>query len=199
MTKKTVKNSRESWASFFCDYFPLVVFFIFYKFSAGSNQLITATIALMIATLIALVISYILTKKIAKMALFSGLILGIFGTATIILRDEIFIKMKPTVINLLFAAILFYCYFAKKLWLSNLLGSKVQISNKAWLTLSWRWGCFFVLLACVNEVIWRNFSTDFWVQFKVFGMMPISLIFTISQIPFMINEIKKFEIASAKK
>ncbi len=193
MTKKSSKNHRESWANFLCDYVPLAVFFIFYKLVPSSNPLITATIALMITTLIALVVSYILTKKIAKVALFSGLVLAVFGAATIILQNDVFIKMKPTVINLLFAAILFYCYFAKKLWLANLLGAKVQMAKQAWLSLSLRWGGFFVFLACVNEVIWRNFSTDFWVQFKVFGMMPISLIFTISQVPFMMREMKKFE------
>lgn len=193
MTKKSSKNHRESWANFLCDYVPLAVFFIFYKLVPSSNPLITATIALMITTLIALVASYILTKKIAKVALFSGLVLAVFGAATIILQNDVFIKMKPTVINLLFAAILFYCYFAKKLWLANLLGAKVQMAKQAWLSLSLRWGGFFVFLACVNEVIWRNFSTDFWVQFKVFGMMPISLIFTISQVPFMMREMKKFE------
>ena len=193
MTKKSSKNHRESWANFLCDYVPLAVFFIFYKLVPSSNPLITATIALMITTLIALVVSYILTKKIAKVALFSGLVLAVFGAATIILQNDVFIKMKPTVINLLFAAILFYCYFAKKLWLANLLGAKVQMAKQAWLSLSLRWGGFFVFLACVNEVIWRNFPTVFWVQFKVFGMMPISLIFTFSQVPFMMREMKKFE------
>jgi intracellular septation protein len=190
MKEKSPKNNHESLANFLCDYFPLAVFFIVYKFVKSPNPLITATISLMVATMIALIISYILTKKISKMALFSGAILGAFGMATIILKDETFIKIKPTIINLLFASTLFYCYFAKKLWLKNLLGSQVQISNQAWLILSLRWACFFVLLALVNEVIWRNFSTDFWVQFKVFGMMPISLIFTISQLPFMAREIK---------
>ncbi len=193
MTKKSSKNHRESWANFLCDYVPLAVFFIFYKLVPSANPLIAATIALMIATIIALVVAYILTKKIAKVALFSGLVLAVFGAATIILQNDIFIKMKPTVINLIFAAILFYCYFTKKLWLANLIGAKVQMAKQAWLSLSLRWGGFFVFLACLNEVIWRNFSTDFWVQFKVFGMMPISLIFTISQVPFMMKEMKKFE------
>ncbi len=192
MKKNSSKSPRESWANFLCDYCPLAVFFIAYKFVESPNPLITATISLMVATVIALLIAYILTKKIAKMALFSGVILGLFGTATIVLQDEIFIKMKPTVINLLFAAILFYCYFSKKLWLQKLLGSQVQMSDQAWMILSLRWACFFVFLAGVNEVIWRNFPTDFWVQFKVFGMMPLSLIFTISQLPFMMREINAF-------
>ncbi len=187
------KTPRQSWLDFVCDYLPLVIFFIFYKFVPGENPLITATIALMIATVIALLISYVVTRKIAKVALFSGVILGLFGTATIVLQNEIFIKIKPTVINLLFAVILLYCYFSKKLWMRNLLGSKIKISDGAWLILSVRWGCFFAFLAGLNEIIWRNYSTDFWVQFKVFGMMPIALLFTISQVPFITREIAKEE------
>ncbi len=198
MTKNSAKNSHESLANLFCDYFPLTIFFIFYKFVPSPNPLMSATIALMGATFIALIVAYVLTKKIAKVALFSGVVLAVFGLATVILQNDVFIKMKPTVINLLFASILFYCYFGKKLWLANLLGSKIQISNEAWLVLSVRWGSFFVFLAFLNEVIWRNFSTDFWVQFKVFGMMPVSFIFTISQVPFMMKEIKKFEDKAAK-
>ena len=75
----------------------------------------------------------------------------------------------------------------------------MKLSDQAWLVLSLRWACFFIFLAILNEVIWRNFPTDFWVQFKVFGMMPISLIFTISQIPFMVKEIKKEELGEVKK
>jgi len=198
MTKNSKKTSHESFASAFCDYVPLAVFFIFYKLVPSANPLISATIALMVATLIALIVAYVLTKKIAKVALFSGLVLAVFGAATVILHNDIFIKMKPTVINLIFAAILFYCYFAKKLWLAKLLGEKVQMANEAWMTLSVRWGGFFIFLAGLNEVIWRNFPTDFWVQFKVFGMMPISFIFTISQVPFMMAEMKKFEEGKVK-
>jgi intracellular septation protein len=192
MTKKSSQKNSQSWINFLCDYLPVLAFFITYKFVKVDNPLITATIVLMVATVISLVISYVATKKIAKMALFSGGILAIFGLATIIFHDETFIKIKPTIINSVFAAILFYCYFFKKLWLQNLLGSQLQISSQAWLTLSVRWACFFAFLAFLNEIIWRNFPTDFWVQFKVFGMMPISVIFTISQMPFMMRQMKEF-------
>ena len=174
-----------------CDYLPLAVFFISYKFIESPEPLICATINLMVATLIALIISYLATKKLSTMALFSGLLLGFFGTLTIVLKNDIFIKMKPTIINFLFAAILFFGYFKKKPWLSKLLGSQIKMSDQAWLKLSLRWAWFFIFLACLNEVIWRSFSTDFWVQFKVFGMIPISLIFTILQVPFMNREMIK--------
>ncbi len=195
----STEKSHEPLVKLLCDYLPLAVFFISYKFIQSPQPLVLATINLMIATFVALIISYFLTKKIAKMALFSGMILGIFGGLTIILKDDIFIKMKPTIINLLFATILLFGYFNKKPWLSKVLGGQMKLSDQAWLVLSLRWACFFIFLAILNEVIWRNFPTDFWVQFKVFGMMPISLIFTISQIPFMVKEIKKEELGEVKK
>lgn len=186
------KKKKDSLAKFLCDYLPLIVFFIFYKFSNNSNPLIDATIYMVATTIVTLIISYFLTGEIPKVALFSGIILTIFGGLTILLQDEIFIKIKPTIINLIFAAILFYGYFFKKPFLSTILGDQIKMSAHAWLVLSLRWGIFFIGLAILNEIIWRCFSTDFWVQFKVFGMTPISLIFTISQIPFMVREMKKF-------
>jgi len=185
------KAKKDSLAKFLYDYLPIIVFFACYKLSNSIDPLVTATKYMIITTFLTLIIAYILTKKLAKVALFSGIVLGIFGGLTIFLKDDIFIKMKPTVINSLFAAILFYGYFTKKPLLSYLLEGQVKMSNQAWLTLSARWGGFFIFLSLLNEIIWRNFGTDFWVQFKVFGMMPLSMIFTISQLPFMLREIKK--------
>ncbi len=193
-----MKKSHNSRVKFLYDYLPLIVFFICYKFANTPNPLITATIFMVITTLAALIISYILTKTIPVIALISGLILSIFGGLTIFLQNDLFIKMKPTIINLIFALILLYGYFSKKAFLSYLLGEQIKMSQQSWLTLSMRWAIFFIFLAILNEVIWRNYSTDFWVQFKVFGMMPISLIFTISQAPFMIAAMKKEEESSKK-
>jgi intracellular septation protein len=187
------KKSYEGITKFLCDYLPIIVFFICYKFIKTPDPLITATIFMIVATIFAMIVSYILNKKIPMMALASALMLGLFGGLTIILKDEIFIKMKPTIINSLFAAILLYGYFTKKLFLSHFFGEKIQMSNQAWLNFSLRWAGFFIFLAILNEIIWRCFSTDFWVQFKVFGMTPISLIFTASQLPFIMREMKKFE------
>jgi intracellular septation protein len=178
---------------FLYEYLPLIVFFACYKLAKTPNPLITATIYMIVTTIIALIIAYILTRKIPMLPLVSAIVLGIFGSLTIFSHNEIFIKTKPTIINLLFAAILFYGFFGKKLFLSYLLGDKIKMSNEAWHTLSLRWGLFFIFLAALNEIIWRNFSTDFWVQFKVFGMMPISMIFTLSQVPFMMKEMKKLD------
>ncbi len=173
------------------DYLPIIIFFAVFKLAKTTNPLITATICMLIATFLALIICYLLTKKISAIALFSGLVLGIFGGLTIWLKDDIFIKMKPTIINLLFSAILFYGYFSKKPLLRRLLEGQVKMPDSAWLTLSMRWAIFFIFLAILNEIIWRNFSTDFWVQFKVFGMTPLSLIFTASQAPFMLKRMER--------
>jgi intracellular septation protein len=148
---------------------------------------------MVLTTLIALVVCYLLTKTVPVVALVSAIILAIFGTLTVVMENDIFIKTKPTAINLLFAAILFYGFFTKKPFLSRLLEGQIKMSKDAWLQLSLRWALFFVFLAVLNEVVWRYTSTDFWVEFKIFGMMPLSLIFTVSQIPFMIREMKKLE------
>ncbi len=194
-----MKKNTEGACKFLCDYLPLIIFFAFFKLSNSSNPLLSATLAMMIATFLALIISYFLLKKIPKIALFSAIILGFFGGLTLFLHNEIFIKIKPTVVNLTFASILIFGYFKKRPFISYLLGEQIKMDIDAWLKLSLRWGIFFIFLATLNEIIWRNFSTEFWVQFKVFGMMPISIIFTISQMPFMIGEIKKFETKRIKQ
>lgn len=180
------KNS-EALSKFLYDYLPIIVFFICYKLSVVYDKLLFATLAMLFTTSIAIFVSYFLTRKIPKVATFSALLLGFFCGLTIFFDDEYYIKIKPTIINLIFAGILFYGNFAQKPMLKYLLGEQIKISFEDWKILSFRWALFFCFLAIINEIIWRNFSTDFWVQFKVFGMMTISMIFTISQIPFIIK------------
>lgn len=184
-------KKKDVWAKFLCDYLPLIIFFIVYKFSSAPDPLIPATLYLLASSFIALIIAYILTRKIAKMPLISAIILGIFGGLTLFSGNDLFIKIKPTLINLFFATILFYGYFTKRPLIKHLFGEGLKMEDVAWLTLSLRWGIFFVFLAILNEVIWRGFSTDFWVNFKMFGVFPISMIFTISQVPFMMKNMKK--------
>ncbi len=185
---KLQKNSRQDGLiKFLCEYLPLIIFFVVYKFSKSAKPLVDATIYLIIATAIALIIAYILTKKIPIVTLFSGIILSIFGSLTIFSGNELFIKMKPTLVNLVFAIILFFGYYTKRPILSHLFSSALKMPNQAWLILSFRWAFFFIFLALLNEIIWRNFSTNFWVQFKLFGMTPISIIFMFSQMPFIMR------------
>ncbi len=190
-------KKKEGIAKFLCDYLPLIIFFIAYKVPKSFlinyhlEPLIFATICLVFTAIISLIISYILIKKISQIALFSTIILTIFGSLTAIFNDEIFIKIKPTIINLIFAIILIVSYLKKKPILAILFESQIQMSKQSWLTLSLRFGCYFIFLAILNEIIWRNFTTDFWVDFKVFGMMTLSIIFMILQFPFLVRNIQK--------
>lgn len=192
-----MNKRKENIAKFVGDYLPIIVFFIAYKIPKNSllnpkfDPLIFATVCLVVTTIISLIVYYLLLKKIPKVALFTALILTIFGSLTVINEDDFFIKIKPTIINLIFAFILFYGYFSKKPLLAFLFENKIVMSDKAWLKLSLRWGNYFIFLAVLNEIIWRNFSTEFWVDFKVFGMMTLTIIFTIAQVPFMIRNIIK--------
>ena len=186
-----VKKNNNQALKLICDFFPLLTFFLIYKISSYPNPIIIATFGLVIATFIALLINYIFTKEIAKMPLFSALVVGIFGFLTIFSGNEIFIKIKPTLVNSLLAIILLFGYFSKKPLLKTLLGSIFEIEDKIWLDLSKRWAMFFIFLAILNEIIWRNFTTDVWIQFKVFGVLPISILFVCLQTPYILKNLSK--------
>src|SRR5690606_27390246 len=142
-----------------------------------------ATALFMVATLIALTVSWSLTRTLPIMPLISGIVVVIFGTLTLWLHNETFIKMKPTIVNTLFGAILLGGLFFGKALLGYVFDSAFKLDPEGWRKLTFRWGLFFLFLAVVNEVVWRNFSTDSWVAFKVWGIMPITIVFTLSQMP----------------
>ena len=150
-------KKKEGIAKFLCDYLPLIIFFIAYKVPKSFlinyhlEPLIFATICLVFTAIISLIISYILIKKISQIALFSTIILTIFGSLTAIFNDEIFIKIKPTIINLIFAIILIVSYLKKKPILAILFESQIQMSKQSWLTLSIRFGCYFIFLAILSQ------------------------------------------------
>ena len=150
----------------------------------------SAILPLMIATVIAVLFSYIVEKKIPIMPTVGAAIILVFGGLTIYFDNEVFFKMKPTIINLLFAAILYGGVVFKKSLLKYLLGATLQLEEKGWKILTQRWIGFFIALAILNEIIWRTQSTDLWVSFKVFGILPITFIFTMTQFPL----IKKYQI-----
>ena len=165
---------------------PLAVFFIFYS----RGDLKSAIIPFMIATIIAVLFSYIMEKKIPVMPTVSAFIILIFGGLTIYFDNEVFFKMKPTIINLLFALILYGGVIVKKPLLKFLLGAAIKLEDEGWKILTQRWISFFIALAVLNEIVWRTQSTDIWVNFKVFGILPITFIFTMTQFPL----IKKYQI-----
>ena len=165
---------------------PLAVFFIFYT----RGDLKTAILPFMIATIIAVLFSYILEKKIPIMPTVGAVIILIFGGLTIYFDNETFFKMKPTIINLLFAGILYGGIILNKSLLRYLLGAALKLQDKGWDILTKRWIGFFIALAILNEIIWRTQTTDIWVSFKVFGILPITFIFSLTQF----STIKKYQI-----
>ena len=165
---------------------PLAVFFIFYTRSG----LQASILPFMVATIIAVLFSYILEKKIPIMPTVGAGIVLLFGGLTIYFDNDVFFKMKPTIINILFAVILYGGILINKPLLKYLLGAALKLEEVGWKILTQRWIGFFVALAVLNEIVWRTQSTDVWVNFKVFGILPITFIFTMTQFPL----IKKYQI-----
>jgi intracellular septation protein len=157
---------------------PLGVFFLINSYKG----IFWGTGAFMVATVIALTTSRALFGRIPIMPMVSGAFVMVFGGLTLMLHDALFIKMKPTIVNTLFAGILFGGLMYGQSLLKVLFGEVFRLREPGWRILTFRWACFFVCLALLNEVVWRSFSTDFWVSFKVFGIMPLTLAFALSQI-----------------
>lgn len=169
-------NSRGEWLA---ETFPTL--------GAMGGPIFIATGLFMIATAISLSVSWVLVRSLPIMPLVSGVIVFFFGALTLWLQDETFIKMKPTIVNTLFGAVLLGgLYFGKSL-LGYVFDQAFKLDAEGWRKLTLRWGVFFLFLALVNEVVWRMFSTDTWVAFKVWGIMPITLIFTFSQMPLIMR------------
>ena len=158
---------------------PLLVFFI----TNARMGIFEATAAFMGAIVLSLAASWVLERRLPIMPLVTAGFVLTFGTLTLVLADDLFIKLKPTVVNVLFAAILFGGLAKKRSLLRPLLESSMKLDAEGWRTLTLRWACFFVFLAIVNEIVWCNTSTDTWVSFKVFGILPLTIAFTITQIP----------------
>jgi intracellular septation protein len=170
---------------------PLVIFFGTYALArsdaveAGTvdiKRIVYATTALMIATAVSLIASRILLKRIPLMPMVTGVFVLIFGSLTIYLRNPTFIYIKPTILYLMFASALAGGLFFRKLLLKNLLSEALQMQDEGWRILTQRWIGFFLVLAILNEAVWRNFPEATWVAFKSFGVMPLSIIFMATQI-----------------
>jgi intracellular septation protein len=163
------------------DFAPLIAFFAAYKF----RDLYWATGTLVVFTLVSLAITYALTRKIARFPLYTALLATLMGGLTLYLQNDLFIKMKPTVANLIFAAILGGGLFMNRLFLKDLMGSALEMPEEAWRHLTWRWTGFFIFLAGANEVVWRTMSEATWVNFKVFGMIGLTVLFALANAPYM--------------
>ena len=173
---------------FLADFGPLLIFFIIYF--NNENDLKVAIPPFIIATLIALITIYFLEKKIPMVPLVSGVLITLFGGLTLYFDNKIFFYMKPTIINVLFAAVLFFGkYFTKKPLLKIFFQNALNLEDEGWKKLNYRWISFFIFVAVLNEIVWRTQSEVFWVNFKVWGLIPISLLFVISTMP-LLNKYK---------
>jgi intracellular septation protein len=157
---------------------PLVAFFAAY----GKAGIYWATGILMLATVVSLLASWRLLGKISAVPVVTAILVVVFGGLTFLLDDPRFIKMKPTMINVLFAGVLIVGVGMGKSPLKMMLGEAFSLTTEGWRILSYRWAAFFLTLAVANEVVWRNFSEGAWVSFKVFGILPLTFLFAIAQI-----------------
>ena len=179
---------NKSFLKFLTDFGPLVIFFYYY-YDSGKNLKI-AIPPFIIATIIALTIMWFLEKKIPKVPLLSGVLITFFGGLTIYFDNPVFIYIKPTIINVLFGfALILGKYFTDEPVLKKIMGKSVSLTNEGWEILNKRWIYFFFGLAILNELVWRTQSEEFWVNFKVWGILPLTILFTAFQIS-IINKYK---------
>ncbi len=189
----------NQWAKLALETGPLVVFIMannngdkladmFPVLAQLGGKIFVGTAFFMVAMTISLIITWLYERKVALMPLITFVMVVIFGMLTLYLQDEFFIKVKPTIINTMFGvAILGTLFFFKVPVMKMLFDGPFKLDDTGWTKLSFRWGCFFLFLALVNEVVWRTQTTDFWVAFKLWGVMPMTIIFMLFQYPVMMK------------
>ncbi len=158
---------------------PLVVFFV----ANSTLGIYPGTAAFMVATVIALGLSYAIARTIPVMPLVTAVFVLIFGGLTLYLADDTFIKLKPTIVNAMFSTILLVGLLTGRLFIKLVFDQAFHLTDRGWTLLTRAWIGFFAVLALLNEIVWRNFSTDTWVTFKVFGVMPLTIVFTLMLLP----------------
>ena len=168
---------------------PLIIFFI----ANAKFHLFVATGAFMVAVVIAMIASYVVTRHVPMMAIVTAVIVIVFGTLTLVLHDETFIKVKPTIIYGLFAVVLGGGLLFGRSFIAIMFDQMFNLTPQGWRALTLRWALFFFGLAVLNEIVWRTQSTDFWVNFKVFGVTPLVMIFAMTQMPL----IKRYHLEPA--
>ena len=174
--------------SFWLDFGPLLIFFgafHYLKRDYPDDAMIYAAGILTVAATLALIYAWVRHRHTSPILIFSTVVIGLFALAAFIFDNENIVKIKPTVMNIIFGVAVLGGVFFKKNVIKMLMGSAFELPDDKWNVLAIRWGIFFFALAAINEVVWRHFSTEFWIGFKTFGFLPITLIFTLSQVPFL--------------
>lgn len=176
------RRTLDGWRRAAVDFGPLLIFFAVH----ARFGMLPATAAFMAATAVAISVSFALIRHVPAMTWFSALLVGLFGGLTLWLKDETFIKMKPTAVYLIFAAILFFGLARRRNYLRLVFGPAFAgLSERGWEVLAWRWALFFVAMAAANEAAWRLFSTDIWMHFKVWGDTLLTFLFALAQFPML--------------
>src|ERR1700710_1615316 len=168
---------------------PLLIFF----FANAKANLFVATGAFMVAVVVAMVASWVVTRHVPIITIVTGSVVIVFGTLTLVLHDETFIKMKPTIVYSLFAGVLGGGLLFGRSFIAIMFDQMFNLTPQGWRALTLRWALFFLAMAIVNEVVWRTQSTDFWVNFKVFGVTPLTMLFAVTQMPL----IKRYHLEPA--
>jgi intracellular septation protein len=171
---------------------PLVLFFMTNAYAdrfgyAEDRRIYAATALFVVATLAALAVNYALVRKLPIMPMVSAAVVLVFGGLTLALQNEIFIKLKPTIVNTMFGLVLLGGLYFRKPLLAIVLDSMFELTEEGWRKLTLRWALFFFALAALNEIVWRTQTTDFWVSFKVFGIMPLTIAFALAQTPLLLR------------
>jgi intracellular septation protein len=162
---------------------PLILFFAAFKF----GNIFIATGVFMAASVLSLGIGYALTRSLSPMPLITAIIVLVFGGLTLYLKNDTFIKMKPTVLYAFFGIILLGGLAFNRLFIKAIFAQAFELDEAGWRKLTWRWGFFAIGLAVLNEIVWRNFTTDIWVDFKVWAIIPLIFLFTLAQTPLVMK------------
>ena len=186
---------------FLYDFLPIVLFFIVYKSYDDSHQgILAATAVLIVTSVIQLAWSWFRTRQVERMPLITVILGVILGGATLLLQDEVFIKWKPTVVNWLFGIVFFGSQFiGKKTLIERMLGNAMDLPSNVWIRLNLAWTTFFLVMGLVNLYVAFNYDTDTWVDFKLFGMMGLTLVFVILQALYIARYIKVEPDANTKE
>ena len=175
------ETKPPAWLRPVADFGPLVLFFVAFKLYG----LMAATAVILVASLVALAIIWTVERRVPMMPLVTAGVITVFGGLTLWLQDEVFIKMKPTIVQAIFAAVLLGGLAFGRPLLKPLLGKTMPLTDAGWHGLTLRYGLFFVIMAVLNEIVWRNASTDMWVNFKFYGITALTFAFILSQMPFI--------------
>jgi len=198
MAEAPKQKHKSGWLNIAIDYGPLIVFFLVYRWFSPAEKgdsigevlaIVKGTVAFILAALVALGVSKWKLGHVTPMLMLSTALIVFFGGLTVLFQDPVFVQVKPTIIYAVFAAGLLIGYWRGKALLKTLLGAAFEgLSDRGWMKLSRNWGIYFVALGILNEVLRNVLSFDGWLETKFYVFLPLSFLFTFTQLPMMLRE-----------